>query len=47
MIQLILQILLVVFNLGEPVVENEELVKQYLECHQILTKKCPVAFYEC
>jgi len=47
MIQLILQILLVVFNLGEPVVENQELVKDYIECHQILTKECTVAFYEC
>jgi hypothetical protein len=47
MIQLILQLLLVVFSLGEPVVENENLVKDYIDCHQILTKKCPVTFYEC
>ncbi|MBZ9731267.1 hypothetical protein LB467_16370 [Salegentibacter sp. JZCK2] len=47
MIQLILQLLLVVFNLGEPVVENEKMVKDYIECHQILIKKCPVAFYQC
>ncbi|SLK05188.1 hypothetical protein [Salegentibacter salarius] len=47
MIQLILQILLVVFNLGEPVVENEKIVKDYIECHKILTRKCNVAFYEC
>ncbi|HKL35458.1 MAG TPA: hypothetical protein VJ899_04135 [Salegentibacter sp.] len=47
MIQLILQVLLVVFNLGEPVVENEKVVEDYIECHQILTRKCTVAFYEC
>ncbi|MBZ9630120.1 hypothetical protein LB465_04955 [Salegentibacter sp. LM13S] len=46
MIQLILQLLMVVFSLGEPVVENENLVKDYMECNQILTKKCTVAFYE-
>ena len=47
MIQLILKLLMVVFSLGEPVVENENLVKDYIECHQILIKKCPVAFNEC
>ena len=47
MIQLILQVLLVVFNLGEPVVENEKMVKDYIECHQFLTRKCTTSVYEC
>ncbi|WP_156101179.1 hypothetical protein [Salegentibacter sp. Hel_I_6] len=47
MIQIILQLLLVVFPLGEPVVENDDLVKEYIECHKVLAKKCVVATYEC
>lgn len=47
MIQLILQILLVVFNLGEPVVDNEDLVKENIECNKVFTKKCEASIYEC
>ncbi|PRX51870.1 hypothetical protein [Salegentibacter salegens] len=47
MIQFMLQLLLIVFPLGEPVVENENLVKDYIECHEALTKNCTVAFNEC
>lgn len=47
MIQLILQLLMLLFNLGEPAQENDLLVKDYEDCNEVLTEHCSIAFNEC
>lgn len=47
MIQLILQLLMIVFGLGEPVEENDAMVEDYIECNEVLIEHCTIAFYEC
>ncbi|WP_339654341.1 hypothetical protein [uncultured Salegentibacter sp.] len=47
MIQLVLQLLMLLFNLGEPAQENDLLVKDYIKSNEILSEHCIIALNEC
>jgi len=47
MAQLILHLLLVVFNPGPPIEKTENVVREFIECSEPILQKCSKDVYNC